>query len=151
MNTDEHITTAIDNYLSHQQFRDDDACETIGWQKRAWETKDKLLKLQLECRDIDHNLVSWGELNTIDGIILAVGFYQMSMWPHIDGYVWRTMWDKDSTTLPTLGQHWYHYLGERPRNGIRCSVVVLLNDEGVSFLNEITRRVRDAQLKNWWW
>ena len=151
MSTDEPIVTAIDQYLSHQQFRDDDACETIGWQKRAWETKDKLLKLQLECRDIDHNLVSWAELNTIDGIILAVGFYQMSMWSYIDGYVWKVRRDKESTIPPTLGQQWYHYLGERPPNGVRCSVVVLLNDEGVSFLNEITRRVRDAQLKNWWW
>jgi hypothetical protein len=151
MNTDEPIVTAIDHYLSHIQFRDDQKNESVDWQERVWKTKDKLLKLQWECRDVDYDLVSWEELTTLDDLIITIGFYEISSWSYIDGYVWKVRRDKESTIPPTLGQQWYHYLGERPPNGVRCSVVVLLSDEGVLFANEIARRIRCAQLKNWWW
>jgi len=154
MNT-EPITTAIDHYLSHIQFRDDQKNESVDWQERVWKTKDKLLKLQLECRDVDYDLVSWEELTTLDDLIITIGFYEISSWSYIDGYVWKVRRDKESTIPPTLGQQWYHYLGERPpikkQYGVRCSVVVLLSDEGVLFANEIARRIRVSQLKNWWW
>jgi len=158
MNTDEPITTAIDHYLSHyQNFRYDIPLQSgmmtqefgFDWEKRVWNTKDKLLKLQRDCKDIglERNLISWGERNTLDDIILTVGFYEISTWSHIDGYVWKVRRDKEPTIPPTLGQQWYHYLGERPTDGIRssnirCSVAVLLSDEGVLFANEIARRVR---------
>jgi hypothetical protein len=142
MNTDEPIVTAIDNYLSHIQFRDDQKNESVDWQERVWKTKDKLLKLQWECRDVDYDLVSWEELTTLDDLIITIGFYEISSWSYIDGYVWKVRRDKESTIPPTLGQQWYHYLGERPPNGVRCSVVVLLSDEGVLFANEIARRIR---------
>lgn len=142
MNTDEPIVTAIDHYLSHIQFRDDQKNESVDWQERVWKTKDKLLKLQWECKDVNHNLLSWGELNTLDDLIITIGFYEISSWSYIDGYVWKVRRDKESTIPPTLGQQWYHYLGERPPNGVRCSVVVLLSDEGVLFANEIARRIR---------
>jgi hypothetical protein len=155
VSTDEPIVTAIDQYLSHQQFRDDHHYEPIDWQERVWKTKDKLLKLQWECRDVDYDLVSWEELTTLDDLIITIGFYEISSWSYIDGYVWKVRRDKESTIPPILGQQWYHYLGERPpikkQYGVRCSVVVLLSDEGVLFANEIARRIRVSQLKNWWW
>jgi hypothetical protein len=153
MNTDEPITTAIDHYLSHHQNREDIPLWSgmmtqefgFDWEKRVWDTKDKLLKLQRDCKDIglERNLISWGERNTLDDIILTVGFYEISSWSYIDGYVWKVRRDKEPTIPPTLGQQWYHYLGERPPNGVRCSVVVLLSDMGVLFANEIARRIYD--------
>lgn len=151
MSEDEPIVTAIDHYLSHYQIRNDLAStiqqvrenkDTIDWEKRVWNTKDKLLKLRRDCIDLTHNLISFGEINTLHDIIITVGFYEISSWAYIDGYVWKVRRDKEPTIPPTLGQQWYHYLGERPPNGIRCSVVVLLSDEGVLFANEIARRVR---------
>jgi hypothetical protein len=149
MSTNEPIVTAIDQYLSHQQFRDDHEYEPVDWQERVWKTKDKLLKLRRDCIDLTHNLISFGEINTLHDIIITIGFYEISSWTYIDGYVWKVRRDKEPTIPPTLGQQWYQFLGERPPNGIRCNVVVLLSDEGVLFANEIARRIYDERLKNY--
>jgi hypothetical protein len=151
MSTDEPIVTAIDHYLSHIQFRDDQKNESVDWQERVWKTKDKLLKLQSEFKDVNHNLVSWGELNTLDDLITTIGLYEIPHFPKEQNYMWKMRRDKDPMIPPTIGNKWYQFLGPDGTFLHSGKVVVLLSNEGVSFLNEITRRVRDAQLKNWWW
>jgi hypothetical protein len=151
MNTDEPIVTAIDHYLSHIQFRDDQKNESVDWQERVWKTKDKLLKLQLECRDVDYDLVSWEELTTLDDLIITIGFYEIPHFPKEQNYMWKMRRDKDPMIPPTIGNKWYEYLGPSSTFVHSGKVVVLLSDEGVLFVNEIASRIRDAQLKNWWW
>ena len=154
MNT-EHITTAIDHYLSYHQIREDIVDlpdEGIDWEKRFWNTKDKLLKLQRDCKEVDHNLVSWGEINTLDDIIITIGVYEMSSLYSTNNPihpVWTMRRHKDPMIPPIIGQHWYKYLGEPFPNGALGKVVVLLSEEGVLFANEIARRIYDERLKNY--
>jgi hypothetical protein len=155
MSTDEHITTAIDHYLSNHQIREDIVDlpdEGIDWEKRLWNTKDKLLKLQRDCKEVDHNLVSWGEINTLDDIIITIGVYEMSSLYSTNNPihpVWTMRRHKDPMIPPIIGQHWYKYLGEPFPNGALGKVVVLLSEEGVLFANEIARRIYDERLKNY--
>ena len=155
MNTDEHITTAIDHYLSHHQIREDIVDlpdEGIDWEKRFWNTKDKLLKLQRDCKEVDHNLVSWGEVNTLDDIIITIGVYEMSSLYSTNNPihpVWTMRRHKDPMIPPLIGQRWYNYLGEPFPMGALGKVVVLLSEEGVLFVNEIARRIYDERLKNY--
>lgn len=155
MSTEEHITTAIDHYLSHHQIREDIVDlpdEGIDWEKRFWNTKDKLLKLQRDCKEIDHNLVSWGEVNTLDDIIITIGVYEMSSLYSTNNPihpVWTMRRHKDPMIPPIIGQQWYKYLGEPFPNGALGKVVVLLSEEGVLFANEIARRIYDERLKNY--
>jgi hypothetical protein len=144
MNTDEPIVTAIDHYLSHIQFRDDQKNESVDWQERVWKTKDKLLKLQLECRDVDYDLVSWEELTTLDDLIITIGFYEIPHFPKEQNYMWKMRRDKDPMIPPTIGNKWYEYLGPSSTFVHSGKVVVLLSDEGVLFVNEIARRIREC-------
>ena len=152
MSTEEHITTAIDHYLSHHQIREDIVDlpdEGIDWEKRLWNTKDKLLKLQRDCKEIDHNLVSWGEVNTLDDIIITIGVYEIATFPDSQNYMWKMRRHKDPMIPPLIGQRWYKYLGEPFPMGALGKVVVLLSEEGVLFVNEIARRIYDERLKNY--
>jgi hypothetical protein len=158
MNTDEPITTAIDQYLSHHQIREDIPDDYQGmmkqefgydWEKRFWNTKDKLLKLQRDCKEVDHNLVSWGEVNTLDDIIITIGVYEIEPFPTEHKYIWKKKLQKDPTLPPLIGQRWYNYLGEPFPVGALGKVVVLLSEEGVLFANEIARRIYDERLKNY--
>jgi hypothetical protein len=143
MNTDEPIVTAIDHYLSHIQFRDDHHYETVDWQERVWKTKDKLLKLRRDCIDLTHNLISFGEINTLHDIIITIGFYEIPHFPKEQNYMWKMRRDKDPTIPPTIGNKWYEYLGPSSTFVHSGKVVVLLSDEGVLFANEIARRIYD--------
>jgi hypothetical protein len=152
MNTKEPIVTAIDHYLSHHQIREDIVDlpdEGIDWEKRFWNTKDKLLKLQRDCKEIDHNLVSWGEVNTLDDIIITIGVYEIATFPDSQNYMWKMRRQKDPMIPPLIGQRWYNYLGEPFPMGALGKVVVLLSEEGVLFANEIARRIYDERLKNY--
>lgn len=150
MNTVEPIVTAIDHYLSYHQIRSDipDLDDgNVVWDKRIWETKDKLLKLFKDCQGVDHNLVSFGETNTLSDIHQTIGFYEVESYG--GNYTWKVRRHKDETIPPTLGQHWYDYLGEPFPHGAFGGVVVLLSEEGVLFANEIARRIYDERLKNY--
>jgi hypothetical protein len=155
MSTDEPIVTAIDHYLSHHQIREDIVDlpdEGIDWEKRFWNTKDKLLRLQRDCKEIDQNLVSWGEVNTLDDIIITIGVYEMSSLYFTNNPihpVWTMRRHKDPMIPPIIGQQWYKYLGEPFPNGALGKVVVLLSEEGVLFANEIARRIYDERLRNY--
>jgi len=149
VSTDEPIVTAIDQYLSHRQFRDDHHYEPIDWQERVWKTKDKLLKLQSECKDVNHNLVSWGEVNTLDDIIITIGVYEIPHFPKEQNYMWKMRRDKDPMIPLTIGNKWYQFLGPDGTFLHSGKVVVLLSNEGVLFVNEIGRRIRDVRLKNY--
>jgi hypothetical protein len=141
MNTDEPIVTAIDHYLSHIQFRDDQKNESVDWQERVRKTKDKLLKLQLECRDVDYDL-DWEELTTLDDLIITIGLYEIPHFPKEQNYMWKMRRDKDPVIPPTIGNKWYEFLGPSSTFVHSGKVVVLLSDEGVLFANEIARRIR---------
>ena len=130
MNT-EPISTAIDHYLSNHQIREDIVDlpdDGIDWEKRVSDTKDKLQKLYDEGfydkgrKDISHNLVSYGEANTLHVIMHTIGVYDINP--------------------PLHYQRWCNYLGKPFPDGAAGKVVVLLSDEGVLFANEIARRLK---------
>ncbi len=148
MFTTEVTHSPISHYLSHHQIRSDipDLDDgNVVWDKRVWETKDKLLKLFKDCQGVDHKVVSFEETNILSDIQQTIGFYYVESYG--GHYTWAVRRHKDKTIPPTRGFAWYNYLGEPFPHGAFGGVVVLLSDEGVLFANEIARRVYGS--KDW--
>lgn len=149
MSTNEPIITAIDHYLSHIQFRDDQKNESADWEKRVWDTRDKLQKLYNDCQGVDHNLVSYGETNTLHDLIITIGLYEIPHFPKEQNYMWKMRRHKDPLIPPTIGNKWYEFLGPDGTFLHSGKVVVLLSDKGVLFANEIARRIYDERLRKY--
>lgn len=154
MNT-EPISTAIDHYLSHHQIREDIVDlpdDGIDWEKRVWDTKDKLQKLFDDCKDVSTKLVPFEESNTLHDLIITIGVYEMDAL-YFPGApvqpIWKSRRHKDPMIPPMIGQRWYEYLGKRFPDGVFGKVIVLLSDEGVLFANEIARRIYSERLRKY--